>query len=259
MGSSVGLATELELAATEGAILDRGAYLVVRTVDPTYYLGNLLVLAAPPWPGEVARWVQRFTDEFADNPAIRHVAFRWDGTGTPAGAHLELTAAGFAIEDHWVMAADRITAARTAYPIRALAPDDMDAVAELGFSIADNHSDGYRRFLKRRAAWKADLVASRRARFWGAFDGDQLVGSLGLGAIDRAGPERARFQDVQTASTHRGRGIASTLLATAASAAEAARYVIVVEPGSPASGVYMRAGFTVIERLVSAVNVPAAR
>jgi ribosomal protein S18 acetylase RimI-like enzyme len=68
----------------------------------------------------------------------------------------------------------------------------------------------------------------------------------------------ARFQDVQTAPTHRKRGIASALLAAARSDVD--RYVILAEPNSNASSLYRRAGFREIdERIVSATSSPASR
>ncbi|MDQ3338643.1 MAG: GNAT family N-acetyltransferase [Myxococcota bacterium] len=258
MRLGLALATELELAATCGTITDRGDYLVVRTNDPSYYFGNILVLASPPQVGEVAYWTRRFADEFrasSHSGGVRHVAFRWDGSGGDPGARDELRAAGFSIEDHWVMASDRVAPAEASYPIRALRPDEMEAAAILSFAISDDHSDTYRHFLNRRAAWKADLVIAKLATFWGAFDGSELVGSLGLVPLDRV----ARYQDVQTAATHRKRGIASALLATAAAAVDVDRYVIVADPESDASRIYTRAGFTVIERMVSAFSAPASR
>lgn len=255
MRTGVAIATELELAATNGSVVDRGDYLVVKSHDPTYYLGNILVLAAPPQVGEVAYWTRRFDEEFRAEPGVRHVAFRWDGSAGDPGARGELAAAGFTIEDHWVMSADAVAPGSTTLPIRPLHPTEMQAVADLGFAISDDHSDTYRHFLNRRANWKADLVEAKLATFWGAFDGDALVGSLGLAKLGTVG----RYQDVQTATTHRKRGIASTLLGAAAAALRVEEYVIVAEPESDASRIYTRAGFTVIERMVSAFSAPASR
>jgi GNAT superfamily N-acetyltransferase len=255
MRTGVALATELELAATCGTITDRGDYLVVKSNDPSYYLGNLLVLAAPPQVGEVAYWTRRFAEEFRTEPGVRHVAFRWDGSAGDPGARNELAAAGFSIEDHWVMSADAVAAGSTDLAIRPLHPTEMQAVADLGFAISDDHSDTYRQFLNRRADWKADLIEAQLATFWGAFDDTALVGSLGLVKLGTIG----RYQDVQTAATHRKRGVASTLLGAAAAALRVEEYVIVAEPESEASRIYTRAGFTVIERLVSAFSAPASR
>ncbi len=252
---SIGLATELELARTQGTVIDRGDYLVVRAADnPTYYFGNVLVLAAPPQVGEVAYWRRRFADEFRDMPEVRHVTFRWDGSAGDPGARDELRAAGFAIDDYWVMAADRVAGPPTSYALRPLAADDMQAVGDLGFAIADNHSDSFRQFHNRQTRWKTGLVERGVATWWGAFDGAQLVGSLGLVPFGRI----ARYQDVQTAATHRRRGIASALLVAAATL-DVDRYIIVAEPESEASRIYTRAGFTVIERMVTAFSAPASR
>jgi GNAT superfamily N-acetyltransferase len=255
MRLGLALATELELAATCGTITDRGDYLVVTSNDPSYYLGNILVLAAPPQVGEVAYWKRRFEEAFRTEPGVRHVAFRWDGSAGDPGARGELAAAGFTIEDHWVMSADHVAAGSTEIPIRSLHPGEMQAVADLGFAVSDDHSDTYRMFLNRRAQWKTDLVEAQVATFWGAFDDGVLVGSLGLAKLGTVG----RYQDVQTAATHRKRGIASALLGAAAAATNVEQYIIVAEPESEASRIYTRAGFTVIERMVSAFSAPASR
>jgi GNAT superfamily N-acetyltransferase len=83
------------------------------------------------------------------------------------------------------------------------------------------------------------------------------VGSLGLVRLGRLG----RYQDVQTAPSHRRRGIAAALLAAAAGDTKAAgvdQLVIKTESGSEAARVYEREGFRAIERTVSACREPAA-
>lgn len=253
---SVALTTELQLAATGGRVIDRDDYLVVATpTEPSYYFGNLLVWPAAPQVGEIAYWLRRFADELGRDPAIRHVAFRWDGTTGDVGARHELVAAGFTVWVHDVMRATTVTAAPTSYALRPLRPDELVADAELAYAISDQHDEGFRAFTLRRAAWKRTLVERGLATWWGAFAGAQLVGSLGLARFGTLG----RYQDVQTATAHRQRGIASALLAAAAADARAAgveQLVIVVEPDSPASRVYARAGFAPIERTASAFRAP---
>lgn len=252
---SIGLSTELGLLAMRGKIVDRGDYLVAITPDdPGYYFGNLLVLPAPPQVGEVAHWLRRFADELGRDPQIRHVTLRWDGIAGDVGARDELVAAGFTIEIDHVMTASRITAPSIAYEIRPLEPDEVPAIASLGYAIGDRHDEVYRQFLQRRAAWKRGMVARGEARFWGAFDGDVLVGSLGLVPLGAV----ARYQDVQTATTHRRRGIASALLAAAAAeVAPDTSLVIVAMPDSDAERVYQRLGFRVVEKTASACRYPA--
>src|SRR5687767_10256398 len=108
---SLGLRTDLELAATRGQVIDRDGYLVVITPDdPTYYHGNLLVLPAAPQVGEVSYWTRRFVEAFGRDAAIRHVALRWDGIHGNTGATEELTAAGFTVEVTQVMTARTVAA-----------------------------------------------------------------------------------------------------------------------------------------------------
>ncbi len=254
---SLGLSTDLGLLARRGTIVDRGDYLVVRTPDdPGYYHGNLLVLPAPPQVGEVAFWMRRFADELGGDPAIRHVTLRWDGTTGDAGARQELEAAGFRIELDQVMQTREVTPDREldGVELRPLRADEILATAALTFAIGDRHDEAYRLFLQRRAAWKRELVETGEASCWGAFDGGSLVASLGLVPLGRI----ARYQDVQTATTHRQRGIASALLVAAARNVECDRYVIVALPGSDAARVYARLGFAIVEQTASACRYPRA-
>jgi len=250
---SLGLTTELELARTRGEVIDRDDYLVVVTPeDPSYYFGNLLVLPAPPQVGEVAYWTRKFAHELGRDPAIRHVALRWDGIAGDVGALDELVTAGFRVEVTEVMVATAVAPAPTALPIRALTAAELAAAAELEYAIGDRHDESFRQFLLRRAAWKQRLVLEGRAHVLGAFDGDQLVGSLGIVPLGA----HARYQDVQTAASHRKRGIASALPAAAAAYTPGARLVIIAEAGSNAARLYERAGFRTVERLAAACRYP---
>jgi GNAT superfamily N-acetyltransferase len=264
---SLGLATELALADTRGTVTDRGDCLVVETADdPGYYYGNLLVLAEPPRAGELAHWRQRFDTELGTNPEIRHVTLVWDGNGDDPAAMAELEAAGFTLERVQVMTASAVEPFAVDAEIRLLAADEVDV--ELAWAVADRHDESYRRFLSRRASWQRDLVVRGAARFWGAFDGGELVASLGLVDLQAAGAtwsgppgHHARYQDVQTATGHRKRGLASALLSASATDAfgrNITSVVIVAEPGSDAARVYDRVGFAVFERTVSACLRPVS-
>ncbi len=260
----VGLTTDLALIATRGHIVDRGDYLVARTPDdPGYYYGNLLVLPAAPRPGEVPALLALFAREVAIDRAIRHVTLCWDGVTGDAGAAAELVANGFELEVTHVMTARTVRAAAPPPDIelRPLAPDELARTAELAFAIDGIDHESHRQFLHRRAAWKRELVARRLARFWGAFEAQTLVASLGLAGLGRLG----RYQDVQTAPSHRQRGIAAALLAAAANEAVSPapsspsavdQLVIRTALGGEAERLYQRAGFQLIERTVSACRAP---
>ena len=247
---SLALTTDLGLAATHGIVIDRGDYIVVSTPDnPSFYYGNYLALPAAPQVGEVAYWKRRFAEELGANPEIRHVTLYWDGTSAEVGARDELVAAGFTVELHQAMTATIVTAPPIPLEVRALVPNELRLTADLAFAIGDDHSDYYRQFLTRQAAWRKSLVERELATFWGAFDGEDLVGSLGIVPLGRL----ARYQDVQTAASHRKRGIASALLATAAASDHGGELVVIVaEPNSAAARVYERAGFRFAEHVGSA-------
>jgi GNAT superfamily N-acetyltransferase len=249
---SLALQTELALAQLRGRVIDRGDYIAVETPDdPGYHYGNLLVLPAPPQVGEVAYWTRRFADEIGKRPGIEHVTLWWDGTTGDVGATAELAAAGFELERNAVMTARPSDLAQRApaLPIRVLAGDEVIETAKLAYAVGDRHDESYRAFCERRAASHRGVVTC-----FGAFDGAQLVASLGivqLGAL-------ARYRDVQTLAAYRSRGLASALLATAAAAVDpSSQLVIVTLDGGDAERVYERAGFRVTERTVSACKRPA--
>ena len=68
----------------------------------------------------------------------------------------------------------------------------------------------------------------------------------------------ARYQEVQTAESHRGRGIASALLVVAGRWARAKSedvpLVIVADAGTPAGRLYRRMGFALAETLICATK-----
>ncbi|HET9620709.1 MAG TPA: GNAT family N-acetyltransferase [Kofleriaceae bacterium] len=256
----MGLTTELAVLATRGRVVDRGDYLVTATPDdPSYHHGHMLVLPAAPRPGELPALLERFAREVATDPAIRHVTLLWDGVTGDVPAAAELAAAGFVLEPMHVMTAARAVSPRPvadpAIELRPLAADELVRAAELAFAVNGEWLERYRRFYHRRAAWQRDLVARRLAEFWGAFDAQTLVASLGVVRLGRLG----RYQDVQTAASHRGRGLASALLARAGDAARARgveELVILTAPNTAAERVYARAGFRVIECSMSACREP---
>jgi GNAT superfamily N-acetyltransferase len=251
---SLVLKTELGLAATRGVITDRGDYVVIATPDdPGYYFGNLLLIPAAPQAGEVAFWTRRFRDAFPD-PAIKHVTLWWDSTTGDAGAEDELAAAGFTLDRSVVLVAEQLDAPPAALPIRELSPTQVLDTAELGWATGDRHDTNYREFLQRRARWQSTLVQRGLATFYGAYDRGQLVASLGLVPLDKL----ARYQDVQTAASHRKRGLAGAMLAAAARDLQAEHYVILSTPGSDAERLYQKCGFRLAEHTVAACRRPVS-
>jgi GNAT superfamily N-acetyltransferase len=97
-----------------------------------------------------------------------------------------------------------------------------------------------------------------------AIDADQVVGSMGIVVTGGRGARarRARFQAVDTALSHRGRGICSRLLVDAARHAVATYgaewLVIVADPDYHAAGIYESVGFRPVERVCGVCRPPGA-
>ena len=97
--------------------------------------------------------------------------------------------------------------------------------------------------------WEKSLAAATREEriVLGAFDGDQLVGTVTL-VLDLAPnqPHRAEIAKMMTRLSHRGRGVAKALLQVAERAAiERGRWLLVLDTAvdEGASGLYERVGF----------------
>ncbi len=109
------------------------------------------------------------------------------------------------------------------------------------------------------ARWYLDSARHHIERghgtWWGAFDGSTLVGSLAL--LHRG--EDARFQEVGTLSTHRGRGVCTALVSHAVRTLldrhPGTRVCIVAEQGSQPERIYRRLGFEAVS-VLDAVGVP---
>lgn len=102
-------------------------------------------------------------------------------------------------------------------------------------------------------------VAAGHGSWWGAFDGDQMIATLGLFRVD----DMARFQAVVTRPACRGRGIAATLLHHAAEAARAdwdtALLLLEADADGPALDLYRRLGLAPLERRTSLTQDLQAR
>jgi GNAT superfamily N-acetyltransferase len=246
---SLALTTELGLAATRGAITDRGDHLVVERPDaPSWAYGNFLALPRAPAPADVPRWIERFAAELGTE---RTVALRWDDPTGEDAAIEALRAHGFRIDVNEVLAATDVLAPLHALPMRALESGEVLSTVILAWQLSERHDETMRQLLHARAAWYADLVDRRLASFWGAYDSGKLIASVGLVRLGALG----RYQDVQTLPAFRRRGLAGALLAAAAREARAygvKRFVIFCEPGSDAARVYRRIGFEPVERTVLA-------
>jgi len=255
---SPGLTTDLALLRAQGStITDHGDHVVVRTdANPSYWWGNYVLVPTQARADEVDRWTARFEEEFPD-AHHRAVGFALSGGDTEAWA-----------EQGWTIDAV-IDLATTSLPAEAevsdgirLRPlvndDDWEQSALVSTADSPEHQrEGHLDFERLRVQGERRLVESGRARWFGAFDGDLLVGTLGIVRLD----DLARYQNVVTLPSHRRRGIAGALVRRAGEWAmedpAVRQLVIVAEDGGPAIGLYRRAGFSEVARHLGVARPPA--
>jgi GNAT superfamily N-acetyltransferase len=261
---SPGLRTDLDLLLLQGStVVDAGDHLVVRTEsNPTFWWGNFILVSGEPRAAEIDHWTSRFEHEFPSS-AHRAIAFTkadadldaWSRQGWDAEVDVDL-----AIGSEPTLRAGMQSGGRTPDGIllRHLeTADDWEQSAVVGGSDtpADRRDDQLL-FERRRAAGQRSLVESGRARWFGAFDGDRLVASLGIARLGHLG----RYQDVLTLADYRRRGIASALVEVAAQWAlsdpAVEQLVIVADDRGPAIGLYRRAGFAEVARHAAVSRTP---
>lgn len=262
-------ATDIDVLPADRVTVRRGGHLVVRSPsNPEHFSGNLVIFDEAPGPGDRARWEETFAAEFADEPRVRHRTFCWDRTDGALGAvATEFEAAGYDLERTvgLLAAADEIRPhprANREVTTRPLRPDGdpehWDAVVEIQVAGRDPRLEehAHRRFSRRRLDDLRALFSAGRGAWYVALLGDEVVGSCGVVVTDG----RGRFQVVDTAASHRRRGICSRLVVEAAHHAVetrgAERFVIAADAGYHALGIYESLGFRAVERVAAVCLLP---
>jgi ribosomal protein S18 acetylase RimI-like enzyme len=266
-------ATEIDVLPLDRVVERRGGYLVVRSPrHPDHYWGNLLVFDEPPAAGDGERWEALFGREFAAEPAVRHVTLAWDRADgalgaadeefLPRGYELE-TLVGLVARTHEIVAHRR---QNTEVAVLALghAPG---ADAELWGQVVELQvasrggripEDVHRAFSIRRGEELRELFAAGRGAWYVALDdsGAEVLGSLGVVVTNG----RGRYQAVDTAESHRRKGICSRLVVEAARASArdygARMLVICADPEYHALGLYESLGFRRAERAAAVCRHP---
>lgn len=239
----LGWRTELALLAAAGStVTDHGEVVEVATpAVPDFYWGNFLLVRPERVAEPVAAWERRMAEAF---PGSRHRSLGVDGT-VPAGVVAPWLAAGFEAELCVVQLreAPAPDVPKVDAEVRPLLSDQDWREQEL-LTVAGEDAASYTpSFVTGRVAGERRLVRSGRGTWWGAFDGEHLLASLG---VFRAGAGLARYQSVKTHPDARRRGLARALVLTAAAEATgwgARRLVIVADPDHHAAALYRTCGF----------------
>jgi GNAT superfamily N-acetyltransferase len=251
---SLGYRTDLIFPAFDGEIIDRGAYLVVRTPsNPTFYWGNFLLFENPPAEGDYPRWTELFAREIGVPPTTRHMTFGWDTARGEQGVAAPFLEDGFRPLKCTVLTARQLDP--PAHPAADLAvrplvsgDDWAQAVENQVITREPEFTEDEHRNFCRRAMDRYRRMAARGLGDWfGAFLHGKLVADLGIFHSGAVG----RYQSVQTHPDFRRRGCAGTLVY------EASRYamehygldtlVIVAETDSAAGRLYQSLGFAATE------------
>jgi ribosomal protein S18 acetylase RimI-like enzyme len=258
--ASLAFRTDLAMLEHSGSLVeDRGTHLVVRTPDnPTFWWGNFLLLGTAPRDADEARgWLTAFETEF---PEARHRTFGVDGQDgrgddlEPFGEH------GLDLDVSTVMTATAVHAPprpNTDATYRPLVSDD-DWAQQVELDMAGEEPGTHSlEFVTARADAERRLVDAGYGAWWGAFEGDRLLASMGLFT---ASPGLARFQNVKTHPEARGRGLAGTLVHRGSrygfEELGARRLVMVADPDYLAIRVYRSVGFADTERQLQAERKP---
>lgn len=251
---SLGYRTDLIFAAFDGEIIDRGDYLVVKTpTNPTFYWGNFLLFANPPQEGDYPRWCELFAREIGTPPHVKHQALGWDSTQGEAGLVQPFLEDGFHLDRMVVLTARREDLKPRPSPKVTIR--QLETRNDWGQAIENQvlsreawfGETGYRVFRQGQAKRYQEMISKGLGAWFGAFDGEKLVGDLGVFCSSELG----RYQSVQTHPDYRRQGIAGSLVS------QSGRYafekhaietlVIVAEENSPAQRLYEALGFQITE------------
>ena len=259
--SSLGWRTDLAMLEHSGSVIsDRGDHVAVHTPDnPTFWWGNFLLLErTPETSNEAARWLDVFEDE---HPQARHVAIGVDGVDGDLHTLDPLVGLGLEGDASSVMTATAVHAPprpNTEATYRTLV-SDADWEQQVGLSMAGEDIGYDLEFCTARAHAQRGLVDAGYGAWWGAFEDDRLLSSMGLFT---ASPGLARFQTVKTHPDARGRGLAGTLVHRASQYGfeelGARTLVMVADPEYLAIRVYRSVGFADTERQLQVERKPAS-
>lgn len=224
--------------------------------EPDFWFGNRVIFTNPP--KDAAAAIAQFR---ADLPEVRHICIAWDIPNLP----VEPVRALFARTGVTVDEGDVLTLTGLLHPapppagltLRTFQPEDWAQSHDIGMGIAEEEGQsltGHRSYLEGRAKTRKRQIEAGFAQWFGAFEGDLLVGDMGIVHDQRY----IRYQLVQTRASHRRRGIATALLGFALDWARArapqATPVIVADAGSDAGRLYRRAGFAPAETTLVALR-----
>lgn len=215
---------------------------------PTYFHGSCLVLHGAPTDFPATLELHRATY----GEGAGHRLILWGGEGASEDVLRDARAAGFRPQFSTSMSLETPPAADERFAVRPLSPAEIPAIEAL--NRISNGADGpdgdpeYRAFCEGLRGIQRGWIESGAVIWWGAFDGEELVGQCGFVKCDsEVGRGLGRFQSVEVHPNHRRRGVASALVATVARhgflGLGCRRIIMEVDTEGPAIALYTRLGF----------------
>jgi GNAT superfamily N-acetyltransferase len=227
------------LPLTSTVVEGEGHRVITTAERPDFRFGNYLELDLPPHPAEVPAWLERCGAEIAVL-VERHLVWETELSSAPVEVPGLLHERNVVLRAH-TLEGGAMPEGITIRPL--LGGADFAALVEVTISEDTGEFEGFADWARWRSGAFQETFADGRGRFWGAFDGETLAGSLGL----LAAPDALRFQEVMTHPAYRRRGICAALVHAALADARI-RFpdppvYIVADPAGDAARLYTRLGF----------------
>jgi GNAT superfamily N-acetyltransferase len=227
-------------------IIDQEDHIAIRTPrNPTWRWGNLLLFPHPPIASDLTKWNATFETHFGRGS--EHRLFVWDTRDGETGDTLQFTDDGYVLSQQPLLSATALTqpppsSATSEY--RILSNDDeWEAAIRMNINSFAKDDLAYEAYMRAKFDLYREMVSARLGLWIGAFSGAELVASCGI----FQGNGLTRYQEVVTAPSHRGLGVASQLVFRAFVLTRELGYpeltLIAVDAGSQAERIYRRLGF----------------
>jgi GNAT superfamily N-acetyltransferase len=229
---------------------------IVSPDNPTYWWENALVMDRAPLEGDLERWQIQYRDLIQKHqPLSAHMAFSWEGP--ERGVVEPFVAHGFVFSKLLVMRALHLNPAappRAPVTLRSFTSDDWPKLIDalVGEARLGSSRDAYRQHIERSVATWRRLADADRGNWFGAFNGSELIATLGIFVEPQPlgdGERLARFQHVLTVASWRRQGLCLALAYEAArqSAIRYAPTAFVIQASATEAPrhIYQRLGFTI--------------
>jgi ribosomal protein S18 acetylase RimI-like enzyme len=246
---TLGFKSELIFTSFDGEVVDRGHYLVVKTLsNPNFFWGNLLIFDRPPESGDYQKWVELFKKEFTD-PRIYHVTLAWDSNSGSIGDVSEFIENGYELEANGVMSATSVIRPSKFNEFLMVRPlqDESEWAQMIKLQIESAHDnlpkEEWEKFYTSQSERYKAMAKNGLGHWFGGFLDNQLVCGLGIFHQDKIG----RFQIVCTDPHYRRQGLCGTLVYHSAQYAFAQmgiqELIMVADPDYFAINIYESVGF----------------